>query len=73
MAQELIEAPMPGKILSVDVTAGNTVEEGAMICILEAMKMENPIVAPVTGSVVDVGVSPGQLVKTGDKIAVIEY
>ncbi len=73
MAQELIEAPMPGKILSVDVTVGNTVEEGAIICILEAMKMENPIVAPVTGSVVDVGVSPGQLVKTGDKIAVIEY
>jgi len=73
MAQELIEAPMPGKILSVDVRVGNTVDEGAMVCILEAMKMENPIVAPVTGSVVDVAVSAGQLVKTGDKIAVIEY
>ena len=73
MAQELIEAPMPGKILSVDVSVGNTVDEGAMVCILEAMKMENPIVAPVTGSVVEVGVLPGQLVKTGDKIAVIEY
>jgi biotin carboxyl carrier protein len=73
MAQELIEAPMPGKILSVDVSVGNTVDEGAVVCILEAMKMENPIVAPVTGSVVEVGVLPGQLVKTGDKIAVIEY
>lgn len=73
MAQELIEAPMPGKILSVEVRVGNTCDEGAIICILEAMKMENPIVSPVTGSVVEVGVSAGQLVKTGDKIAVIEY
>lgn len=73
MAQELIEAPMPGKILSVEVTVGNTIEEGAIVCMLEAMKMENPIVSPVTGSVVEVAVSPGQLVKTGEKMVVIEY
>jgi biotin carboxyl carrier protein len=73
MAQELIEAPLPGKILNIDVSVGNTVEEGAIICTIEAMKMENPIVAPVKGSVTEVVVSPGQLVKTGEKIAVIEY
>jgi len=73
MAQELMEAPMPGKILSIEVSVGNHVEEGAVVCMLEAMKMENPIVAPVTGSVVEVAVSPGQLVKTGEKIVVIEY
>ncbi len=73
MAQEIIEAPLPGKILSVEVTVGNTVEEGGVICVIEAMKMENPILSPARGSVIEVVVSPGQVVKTGEKIAVIEY
>jgi len=73
MAQEVIEAPLPGKILQVNVIVGNTVEEGRVICTIEAMKMENPILSPVKGSVIEVAVSAGQLVKTGDKIAVIEY
>ena len=73
MAQEIVEAPLPGKVLSVDVTVGNTTEEGGVVCIIEAMKMENPILSPVDGSVVEVAVSPGQIVKTGEKIAVIEY
>ena len=71
--QEIVEAPLPGKILKVSVTVGNTVEEGGVICTIEAMKMENPILAPVEGSVTEIAVSPDQLVKTGDKIAVIEY
>jgi biotin carboxyl carrier protein len=73
MAQEVIEAPLPGKIVRVDVTVGNTVEEGGVICVIEAMKMENPIMSPVKASVIDVAVSQGQVVKTGEKIAVIEY
>jgi biotin carboxyl carrier protein len=73
MAQEVIEAPLPGKIIRVEVTAGNTVEEGGVICIIEAMKMENPILSPSKASVKEVAVSPGQAVKTGEKIAVIEY
>jgi biotin carboxyl carrier protein len=73
MAREIIEAPLPGKILQVNVTVGNTVEEGGIICIIEAMKMENPILSPVKGSVTEVAVLPGQTVKTGDKIAIIEY
>jgi len=73
MAQEVIEAPLPGKILQVNVTVGNTVEEGGVICTIEAMKMENPILSPVKATVIEVAVSAGQLVKTGDKIAVIEY
>jgi len=71
--QEIIEAPIPGKILSVDVTQGNSVNEGDIICVIEAMKMENPVLAPVTGSVVEVGVSPNQVVKIGQLIATIEY
>jgi len=73
MAQEAIEAPLPGKIVRVDVTVGNSVEEGGVICIIEAMKMENPIISPVKASVIEVAVSPGQVVRTGEKIAVIEY
>jgi len=73
MAQEVIEAPLPGKIVRVDVTVGNSVEEGGVICIIEAMKMENPIISPVKASVLEVAVSPGQVVRTGEKIAVIEY
>ena len=71
--QEIIEAPLPGKILKVNVAVGASVEEGGVICIIEAMKMENPILSPVKGSVIEVAVSPSQLVKTGDRIAVIEY
>jgi biotin carboxyl carrier protein len=73
MAQEVIEAPLPGKIVRVEVTVGNAVEEGGVICIIEAMKMENPILSPAKASVIEVAVSPGQVVKTGEKIAVIEY
>ena len=73
MPQEVIEAPIPGKILSVAVTVGNSVNEGDTVCIIEAMKMENPILAPVKGSITQVGVSPNQVVKTGQLIAAIEY
>lgn len=71
--QEIIEAPIPGKILVVNVTVGNTIEEGRVVCTIEAMKMENPIMSPVKGSVKEVLVSPGAIVKAGAKLAVIEY
>jgi len=71
--QEIIEAPIPGKILSVAVTVGDSVNEGDTVCVIEAMKMENPILAPVKGSITQVGVSPNQVVKTGQLIAAIEY
>ena len=44
-----------------------------MLCTLESMKMENPILSPVDGTVTEVGVKPEQVVKPGEKIAVIEY
>ncbi len=73
MPREIIEAPLPGKIVRVDVTVGNTVQEGGVICTIEAMKMENPILSPAEASVVEVAVSPGQIVKTREKLAIIEY
>jgi len=74
MAQERVEAPMPGKILSVDVKVGNkVVESETVLCVLESMKMENPIVAPANGTVKEVKVTAGQTVRAGDVLAVIEY
>ena len=73
MAQETVEVPITGKIISVNVKSGDKVEEGDILCLLESMKMENPILAPVAGTVIQVGLSPGQVVSTGDLVAIIEY
>ncbi len=73
MARETVEVPITGKIISVEVKVGDAVKEGDVICILESMKMENPILAAVSGTVVEIGVQAEQVVKPGEKIAVIEY
>ena len=73
MAQEQVEVPITGKITSVNVSQGSVIEEGDVICLLESMKMENPILAPVGGTVTELKVSPGQVVEAGNLIAVIEY
>src|SRR6266542_415974 len=71
-AGEVIAAPMQGTILRVLVEAGQQVEAGQTVCILEAMKMENHIVATREGKVVEVAVSNGDVVDTGQPLAVIE-
>jgi acetyl-CoA/propionyl-CoA carboxylase biotin carboxyl carrier protein len=73
MAQENVQVPITGKILSVNVSAGDQVSEGDVLCVLESMKMENPILAPVSGTVAQVSVKTDQTVKPGDTIVVIEY
>jgi biotin carboxyl carrier protein len=73
LAQGRVEVPISGKIISVDVKVGQVIKEGDVVCILESMKMENPIVAPVGGTVTEVRVKEDQVVKPGDVIAVIEY
>ncbi len=73
MAQETVEVPITGKILRVNAKVGDAVKEGDILCILESMKMENPIVATASGTVKKIGVSPDQVVNPGDVIAVIEY
>jgi biotin carboxyl carrier protein len=73
LARETIEVPITGKIISVNVKVGELVKEGDVICMLESMKMENPILAPVGGTVIEIGVEEEQVVKPGEKIAVIEY
>ena len=73
MAQETVEVPITGKIISVEVKVGDAVSEGDVLCVLESMKMENPILAPVGGSITQVGIAADQVVKPGEIIAVIDY
>ena len=73
MAREIVEVPITGKIISVNVKPGDQVREGDVICILESMKIENPILAPVDGTIGEVGVSAEQVVKPGETITVIEF
>lgn len=70
-AGEPVNAPMPGTILKVNVTQGQTVKEGEVLCILEAMKMENEIMASKGGTVTQVLVSKGSAVDTGAPLVVI--
>ncbi len=70
-AGEKVNAPMPGTILKVNVTQGQAVKEGDVLCVLEAMKMENEIMAPKAGTVTQVVVSKGSSVNTGDALVVI--
>jgi len=69
---ETVTAEMQGTILSVDVDAGDTVEPGDVLVVLEAMKMENDVVASHGGTVSDVAVSEGDSVDMGDVLVVVE-
>lgn len=70
-AGETVAAPMPGNILRIDVNQGDTVKEGQILVILEAMKMENEIVAPKDGTVAQVVTSKGAVVDTGSPLVII--
>jgi acetyl-CoA carboxylase biotin carboxyl carrier protein len=67
-----VEAPMVGKILKVEKQVGDRVEEDEVVLVMEAMKMEIPIVAPVSGVLKELKVSPGQAVEAEQELAVIE-
>jgi glutaconyl-CoA/methylmalonyl-CoA decarboxylase subunit gamma len=61
-----VTSPMPGTILSVNVKVGEGVDAGQVVCVLEAMKMKNPIRANFAGTVSEVAVVTGQNVAYGD-------
>ena len=60
-----VEAPMPGKILNIKVSAGQAVKFGETVIVMEAMKMETEIVAPADGTVAQILVKAGDAVDTG--------
>lgn len=60
-----IEAPMPGKVLEIKVSAGQAVKYGQVVVTMEAMKMETEIVAPADGTVAQILVRAGDAVETG--------
>ena len=63
---------MVGKILKIEKKVGDHVEEDEVVIVMEAMKMEIPIVAPVAGTVKEVKVSAGQAVEAEQELAIIE-
>jgi acetyl-CoA/propionyl-CoA carboxylase biotin carboxyl carrier protein len=70
-AREAVVSPMQGTVLAVEVTEGDEVREGQVICIVEAMKMENEITAHRRGLVTGLSVTPGEAVQTGQVICVV--
>ncbi len=70
--KKVVVAPLPGKVLSVNVKKGDTVKKGDLLLVIEAMKMENEIFASQDGTVTDVLVGAGDYVSTGDKLIVME-
>ena len=70
-AGEPVKSPMPGNILRIEVSQGQHVNEGDVIMVLEAMKMENEIVATKSGTIAQIAVSKGAVVETGAVLAVI--
>ena len=70
-AGDVVSAPMPGTILKVNVKNGDTVKEGQVLVVLEAMKMENEIMAPKSGTISQVAVLKGASVDTGAPLVYI--
>jgi len=66
-----VTSPMPGTILAVKVSVGQSVKKGDVICVLEAMKMENDIPAPQDGVVASIDVQKGVSVNAGDVLATL--
>jgi acetyl-CoA/propionyl-CoA carboxylase biotin carboxyl carrier protein len=71
-SSESLPSPLQGTVLKVAVEQGSSVEEGDLICVIEAMKMENEIAAHRSGKVTALNVAEGAAVSSGDVLAVIE-
>ncbi len=66
-----VKAPMPGSVLEVKVKVGDTVNDGDVLLVLEAMKMENELTASQSGTVTEISVKKGDTVNSGDPLVVL--
>ncbi len=73
MAQEIVEAPITGTVISIEVNVGDKVSEGDVLLYIESMKMENPILTPVDGTIAEIKVAAEQVVETGAHLMTIDY
>ena len=71
MTQE-IQAPLAGKIIQMDLEAGQSVEEDEEVLVIEALKMETPVYAPCSGTIKEVKVKQGDNVEEDDILAIID-
>lgn len=69
---DIVNSPMPGKVVYVNRAVGEVVEEGDEVLVLEAMKMGNPIIAPKNGTITSMLVKEGQNVQGGDVLFTIK-
>ncbi len=67
-----VKAPFPGNVLRVNVKAGDTVKKGDVLCVIEALKMENDICAPQDGTIAFVAVSAGKSVVSDDVLVTFQ-
>lgn len=67
----VVKSPMPGTIIDIKVSVGQSVKEGETLLILEAMKMENEIVSPATATVKEIAVTKGSSVNSNDVLVVL--
>jgi acetyl-CoA/propionyl-CoA carboxylase biotin carboxyl carrier protein len=70
-AKDAVVTPMQGTVLSVSVREGEAVRSGQVICVVEAMKMENEITSHLDGTVTELSVQPGQAVTTGQIVCIV--
>ena len=69
---ESVTAPMVGKVLEIQCKVGDKVEENQVLLMLEAMKMEIPVVAPAAGTVKEIKVAVGDTVESDSVLAILE-
>lgn len=68
----VVESPMPGRVVGIKKTVGDSVQEGEGVVVVEAMKMENELESPKSGVIREICVSIGDTVESGQKLVVIE-
>jgi len=66
-----ISSPIPGKVVSIHVSVGDRVEEGSVLMILEAMKMQNEVQAPISGTVEELNCDTGDIIEANSPLVVI--